>query len=128
MALCLMYTCGLGILLWLAIFVIPPVINQSLLYLQLFCLARAFLRNAKILVMDEPTASVDMATDAVIQDITQTAFKDKTIITIAHRVATIVNYDTIVVMGGGKIIEQGSPSELMAKKNGSFATMLKDNK
>ena len=77
--------------------------------------------------MDEPTASVDMATDAVIQEITQVAFKDKTIITIAHRVATIVNYDTIVVLNAGKIIEKGSPSELMQMKSGSFATMLKHN-
>ena len=89
-------------------------------------MARAFLRNATILVMDEPTASVDMTTDAIIQEVTHSMFKDKTILTIAHRVATILNYDTIVVMDKGRIVESGAPNELI-EKNGIFAQMLKKN-
>lgn len=75
--------------------------------------------------MDEPTASVDMATDAIIQEVTQTVFKHKTIVTIAHRVSTILNYDYIIVMSAGRLVEQGTPTELI-KHKGLFADMIKN--
>lgn len=101
--------------------------NFSLGQRQLFCLARALLRNSKILIMDEATASVDMITDKIVQKVINHHFKDKTILTIAHRVSSILNYDTIVVLKNGSIIEKGSPSELKSKIDSIFSNMIRDN-
>ena len=92
---------------------------------QLICLARAMLRNSKILLLDEATASVDMNTDKRIQESLRSSFVGCTIITIAHRLETIMDYDKIVVLEFGKVKELGSPSELIAKK-GVFFSMAKE--
>jgi ATP-binding cassette subfamily C (CFTR/MRP) protein 4 len=77
---------------------------------QLLCLARALLRkNNKFLVLDEATSNVDMRTDELIQNILKTKFKQCTIITIAHRLNTIADYDKIIVMHRGKVMEVGAP-------------------
>ena len=89
---------------------------------QLICLARAMLRQAKILILDEATASVDLATDAMIQKSLREHFTQCTILTIAHRLNTILDYDKIVVLNLGKIDEIGSPKELAVKK-GTFYSM-----
>jgi ATP-binding cassette subfamily C (CFTR/MRP) protein 1 len=91
---------------------------------QLICLARALLKQTHVLVLDEATASVDMATDALIQRTLRQQFAKTTIITIAHRLNTIMDYDKIVVMDRGVISEVGSPSELIAKNGGLFASMV----
>ena len=83
---------------------------------QLICLARALIRQNKFLVMDEATSNVDSETDAFIQQCIRREFKDATIITIAHRLSTVADYDKIVVLSNGKIVEMGSPYELLIKE------------
>lgn len=92
---------------------------------QLICLARALLKRSRILVLDEATASVDMATDALIQRTLRQQFQGITLITIAHRLNTIMDYDTIVVLDQGEVAEVGSPKELLDKENGIFSTMVR---
>ncbi|CZR69215.1 related to multidrug resistance-associated protein [Phialocephala subalpina] len=81
---------------------------------QLFCLARAMLRSSKILVIDEATASVDLQTDELMQQIIAEHFKDCTIIAVAHRLQTIRNFDRITVFGNGRVVEFGEPDVLLA--------------
>ena len=76
---------------------------------QLLCLARAMLRNSKYLILDEATSNVDMETDRVIQKCIKKNFKEATVITIAHRLNTIADYDQLIVMNRGRIVESGSP-------------------
>ncbi|OTB06198.1 hypothetical protein M426DRAFT_10014 [Hypoxylon sp. CI-4A] len=88
---------------------------------QLLCLARAMLKNPKVLVMDEATASIDYATDSKIQE----TIRDltSTIITIAHRLATIADYDKVLVLDHGAVVEYGHPHELLQNENGNFRSM-----
>ncbi len=90
---------------------------------QLLCLARALLAKPKILIMDEATASVDGETDAFIQRMLRTRFKDTTLLTVAHRLNTIMDYDTVVVMDKGRAVEYGPPSTLL-EQNGIFADLV----
>ena len=87
---------------------------------QLFCLARALLRKdtSKILVLDEATSSVDKNTDAVMRKVIQEEFAHHTVISVAHRLSSLNWCDRVVVMDKGKIVEVGSPEELMLKENG----------
>lgn len=89
---------------------------------QLLCLARALLKAPRVLVMDEATASIDYATDSKIQD-TLRAVEGSTIITIAHRLQTIVDYDKVLVLDRGEVIEFDSPWELISKEDGIFRGM-----
>lgn len=89
---------------------------------QLLCLARALLKNPRVLLMDEATASIDYATDAKIQD-TLRELKGSTVITIAHRLMTIVDYDKVMVLESGEVVEFGSPWELVGKEGGVFRGM-----
>ncbi|KAI9208081.1 P-loop containing nucleoside triphosphate hydrolase protein, partial [Polychytrium aggregatum] len=94
---------------------------------QLICLARALLRASKIIVMDEATSAVDMQTDRLIQDSVRTIFKDSTVFTIAHRLNTIIDYDRILVLDEGRVVEYGSPRELLAiEGHGWFWKMCKE--
>jgi ATP-binding cassette, subfamily C (CFTR/MRP), member 4 len=90
---------------------------------QLLCLARALLRRNRFLVLDEATANVDMATDAFIQSVIRESFSETTVITVAHRLNTVADYDTIVVMGKGRVVEVGAPWELLQKR-GAFFDMV----
>lgn len=88
---------------------------------QLLCLARAILKNPSVLVMDEATASIDYATDSKIQDTIHEL--TSTIITIAHRLQTIVDYDKVLVLDKGSVVEYAHPYELIRKDKGVFRGM-----
>jgi ATP-binding cassette subfamily C (CFTR/MRP) protein 4 len=104
--------------------------NFSVGQRQLLCLARAILLQNKILVLDEPTANVDMRTDQLLQQtLKEDFFADATIFSVAHRLDTIMDYDKVLVLGDGKVLEYGSPNELLLAKHkggekGFFASMV----
>ncbi|KAI8599639.1 P-loop containing nucleoside triphosphate hydrolase protein [Dissophora ornata] len=85
---------------------------------QLLCMARALLRNSKIIVMDEATASVDFATDKAIQSAIQQEFENSTVICIAHRLNTIILYDKVLVLDHGKVLEYDTPANLLDESDG----------
>uniref|UniRef100_A0AAQ5WZB3 ATP-binding cassette, sub-family C (CFTR/MRP), member 8 n=1 Tax=Amphiprion ocellaris TaxID=80972 RepID=A0AAQ5WZB3_AMPOC len=95
---------------------------------QLFCLARAFVRKSSILIMDEATASIDMATESILQKVVMTAFADRTVVTIAHRVHTILNADLVIVMKRGIILEYDRPQALLEKEDSVFASFVRADK
>jgi len=74
--------------------------------------------------MDEATASVDNETDGIIQKLISTAFQDKTVITIAHRLETIMGSNIVLVMDSGKVVEMGAPVDLLKDKNGYFSNLV----
>ncbi|KAF6018306.1 hypothetical protein EB796_023392 [Bugula neritina] len=100
--------------------------NLSVGQRQLICLARALLRKTKILIMDEATAAVDLKTDDVIQKTIRSEFANCTILTIAHRLNTIMDCDRILVMSKGTIAEFDSPKSLLDSKESIFYGMAKD--
>jgi ABC-type multidrug transport system fused ATPase/permease subunit len=82
--------------------------------MQLLTIARVLLRNEKkIIIMDEPTANIDMKTDETVQRVIREDFAQATVITIAHRINTIIDFDRIVIMDKGKVVEVGSPLNLL---------------
>ncbi|KAJ2109196.1 Transporter of the ATP-binding cassette (ABC) [Coemansia sp. RSA 922] len=91
---------------------------------QLFGLCRVIMRKQKIIVLDEATANVDLETDKSVQELISKEFSDCTVLTIAHRLETIMNSDRIIVMDKGTIAEIGTPQELLAK-DGMFAQLVK---
>lgn len=82
---------------------------------QLLCIARAIISKPKILLMDEATANIDGKTDQLIQRVIKTEFSGSTVLTIAHRLNTIIQYDRVIVMSNGCIADQGTPLELLEK-------------
>lgn len=88
------------------------------------CVAKALLKKPKILIMDEATASMDSETDSLIQNSIMNGFCQSTILTIAHRLNTIIEYDYIAVLSYGKLVEYGSPAVLLSKHNGHFKSMV----
>uniref|UniRef100_A0A7M4ESU2 ABC-type glutathione-S-conjugate transporter n=1 Tax=Crocodylus porosus TaxID=8502 RepID=A0A7M4ESU2_CROPO len=100
--------------------------NLSIGQKQLLCLARALLRKTKILVLDEATASVDVEMDLHIQSMIRTQFKECTVLTIAHRVNTILDCNRILVLENGQIAEFDTPEKLMAQK-GLFYRLVEES-
>uniref|UniRef100_A0A673A259 Multidrug resistance-associated protein 1 n=1 Tax=Sphaeramia orbicularis TaxID=375764 RepID=A0A673A259_9TELE len=100
--------------------------NLSVGQRQLLCLARALLRKSKVLVLDEATAAVDMETDNLIQSTIRSQFEDSTVLTIAHRLNTIMDYTRVLVLDKGEMAEFDSPSNLIAQR-GAFYNMAKDS-
>lgn len=102
--------------------------NFSVGQKQLFCLARAFLRDNKILVLDEATASIDLETDNKLQRVIASAFGDKTVITIAHRISTILKYDRVMVLEKGEVKEFDSPQTLLKNPESIFSSLVHSKK
>ncbi|XP_053376881.1 multidrug resistance-associated protein 1-like [Mercenaria mercenaria] len=100
--------------------------NLSVGQRQLICLARSLLRKSNVLVLDEATAAVDMKTDELIQNTIRKEFQECTVLTIAHRLNTIIDYDRILVLEHGEVKEFDSPKLLLQNKKSAFYGMAKD--
>ena len=97
--------------------------NFSVGQRQLICIARALLRRPRILVLDEATASVDNDTDELVQAMVRDKFQGATVLTIAHRLHTIIDYDKIMVLDSGRLAEMDQPSSLLTMERGSFRSL-----
>ena len=93
---------------------------------QLICLSRAIVRKSSILLLDEATSSVDAETDRLIQETIRKVFENKTILTIAHRIDTILDYDRILIMEQGKVSQYDSPKNLLSDTNGTFSQIVQE--
>ncbi|KYO47194.1 hypothetical protein Y1Q_0002206 [Alligator mississippiensis] len=91
---------------------------------QLLCIARALLRRCKVLILDEATAAMDTETDLLIQETIREAFADCTMLTIAHRLHTVLGSDRIMVLTQGQVVEFDTPSALLANENSRFSAMF----
>ncbi|KAL2456188.1 ABC transporter C family member 5 [Forsythia ovata] len=98
--------------------------NWSVGQRQLVSLGRALLKQARILVLDEATASVDSATDNLIQKIIRTEFKDCTVCTIAHRIPTVIDSDLVLVLSDGRVAEFDTPARLLEDKSSMFLKLV----
>ena len=94
--------------------------NLSVGEKQLICITRAILRKSKIIIMDEATASIDYKTEEMIQKAITELLNDSTFITIAHRIKTIINYDRIITLDNGQIVDFDTPKNLLNKKDSLF--------
>ena len=101
--------------------------NLSVGQRQLLCMARALLKKARILLMDEATSNVDNTTDSLIQHTIRSAFTHCTILTIAHRLHTIADSDIILVLDAGRVGEYGPPEELLRRPEGLYRALVHES-
>lgn len=100
---------------------------------QVLSLCRVLVRRSKLVLLDEATSSMDARTDAGVQqalraELSRAGGQDRTLITVAHRLQTIMDYDRVVVMSAGRIVEVGSPRELLAKKSAFYDMVMHGEK
>ena len=95
---------------------------------QLICICRAILRQNKIIVLDEATANIDLVTEQKIQALIAKEFKHCTVITIAHRLQTIIESDMVLVLGEGRVLEYDTPQNLMFNKESQFTMLVNELK
>ncbi|KAK2420582.1 ABC transporter C family member [Trifolium repens] len=100
--------------------------NWSIGQRQLFCLGRALLRRSKILVLDEATASIDNATDLILQNTIRKEFVDCTVITVARRIPTVMNCNMVLSISDGKLVEYDEPMKLMKREKSLFGQLVKE--
>uniref|UniRef100_A0A803PPY8 ABC-type xenobiotic transporter n=1 Tax=Cannabis sativa TaxID=3483 RepID=A0A803PPY8_CANSA len=100
--------------------------NWSMGQRQLFCLGRALLRRSRILVLDEATASIDNATDTILQRTIRIEFADCTVITVAHRIPTVMDCTMVLAMSDGQIVEYDEPTKLMKKEGSLFGKLVNE--
>lgn len=98
--------------------------NFSIGQRQLVSMARCLLLDSKILLLDEATASLDVQSDSLLQRMIRTHFSDRTVLTIAHRLITIIDYDRVMVLDAGRIAEFGTPRDLLKDHKGVFYAMV----
>ncbi|KAJ3381839.1 hypothetical protein HDU84_004782 [Entophlyctis sp. JEL0112] len=98
--------------------------NLSVGQRQLLCLGRAMLKKSKVLFIDEATASVDIETDNYIQQVIRRDFEDSTVICIAHRLNTLIDYDKIIVLDHGRVVEFGAPHALLGRADSAFSALV----
>ena len=99
--------------------------NLSIGERQLICMARVLLQDAKIMILDEATAAIDSQTDALIQATIAEEFKTCTVLTIAHRLETILDSDRVLVLGDGEVLEFDDPAVLQRTEGSFFRSLLK---
>ena len=102
--------------------------NLSVGERQLICIIRAILRGNKIVILDEATANIDVVTEQYIQKLISEEFKGATVMTIAHRLNTIITSDRVLMLSRGSVLEYGSPKELMADPKSHFAKFAEEKK
>ncbi|VFQ67560.1 unnamed protein product [Cuscuta campestris] len=100
--------------------------NWSMGQRQLFCLGRALLKKSKILVLDEATASIDNATDMILQKTIRTEFADCTVITVAHRIPTVMDCTMVLAISDGKLVEYDEPMKLMKTEGSLYGQLVKE--
>ncbi|KAL2922185.1 ABC transporter C family member 10, partial [Bienertia sinuspersici] len=100
--------------------------NWSMGQRQLFCLGRALLRRSRVLVLDEATASIDNSTDMILQKTIRTEFSDCTVITVAHRIPTVMDCTKVLAISDGKLVEYDEPMKLMKKEGSLFGQLVKE--
>ncbi|CAF0932791.1 unnamed protein product, partial [Adineta ricciae] len=98
--------------------------NLSVGQKQLVCLARAILKKSKILVIDEATANVDNATDELIQRSIREQFRECTVLTVAHRLRTVIDSDRILVLGNGHVLEFDTPQALVSNERSHLNSLI----
>ncbi|MBA0707524.1 hypothetical protein Golax_019563 [Gossypium laxum] len=106
--------------------VVQDGLNWSMGQRQLFCLGRALLKRSKILVLDEATASIDNTTDSIIQKTIRTELKDCTVITVAHRIPTVMDCNMVLGISDGKLVEFDEPMKLMNKEGSLFGQLVQE--
>ncbi|CAI0546361.1 unnamed protein product [Linum tenue] len=100
--------------------------NWSMGQRQLFCLGRALLRRSRVLVLDEATASIDNATDLILQKTIRTEFADCTVITVAHRIPTVMDCTMVLAIKDGQLVEYDEPMQLMKREDSLFGQLVKE--